>query len=383
VSDKQADIMIVDDVPANLDLLTNLLSEAGYRARPLPNGRLALQAARSDPPDLILLDINMPEMNGLEVCAQLKADPDLAEIPVIFISGLTETLDKVTAFGAGAVDYIIKPFHFEEVYARVKTHLELNRQKRELQQAYDRLRDLESLRDNLVHMIVHDMRNPLSVIILYGNLIKNQTLPEKAYGYVTTVLQSALALEELVASQLAVSKLEAGEMILDLEANDMEELVRQALEKAEPHRQARTITLAPPVQPITVICDAHLITRVVQNILNNALKFTDKETGVITIHIEPVNGATGEEKVCVRIIDNGPGIPAAYQERVFEKFGQVKSQQGGRHQGTGLGLAFCKLAVEAHAGRIGVESESGKGCTFWFELPGRPPAISSMDGPGK
>jgi two-component system, sensor histidine kinase and response regulator len=370
VSDEQADIMIVDDVPANLDLLTNLLGEAGYKARPLPNGRLALQAARSDPPDLILLDVNMPEMDGFEVCAQLKADPELAEIPVIFISGLTDTLDKVAAFSAGAVDYIIKPFRFEEVYARVQTHLEIGRQKRDLQQAYDRLQNLESLRDSLVHMIVHDMRNPLSAIILFGGLLKNQTLSEKARGYVATILQSAQGLEEMVTSQLAVSKMEAGEMVLD-------QLVRQALEKVESRRKGRTVNLAALGQPIPITCDAHLITRVVQNILTNALEFTDKETGVITIKIEPAKGQTEEDKVRVTITDNGPGIPAAYHDKVFEKFGQVGSRREGRHQGTGLGLAFCKLAVDAHGGRIGLESEVGDGCAFWFELPVNHPANES------
>lgn len=122
-----SNILIVDDTPANLRLLAGMLGEEGYRVRPVPNGRLALQSAAADPPDLILLDINMPEMDGYETCRRLKADPVLKTIPVIFVSALSETLDKVKAFGAGAVDYITKPFQVEEVLARVETHL-INRQ---------------------------------------------------------------------------------------------------------------------------------------------------------------------------------------------------------------------------------------------------------------
>lgn len=134
-------IMVVDDTPANLRLLTGMLKERGYKVRPVANGKFALQTAKHDPPDLILLDILMPEMNGYEVCERLKAEEQLANIPVIFISALDETMDKVKAFKVGGVDYVTKPFQFEEVEARVATHLELRRQKHLIQESYDRLRE--------------------------------------------------------------------------------------------------------------------------------------------------------------------------------------------------------------------------------------------------
>ena len=141
-------ILVVDDTPANLQVLAGMLKERGYKVRPVPNGRLALQAARHDPPDLILLDINMPDMNGYEVCEQLKADGKLKGIPVIFISALTEALDKVKAFAIGGVDYLTKPFQMEELHARVETHLKLRRLQIELEE-YSR--HLESARERLQH----------------------------------------------------------------------------------------------------------------------------------------------------------------------------------------------------------------------------------------
>jgi len=136
-------VIVVDDTPANLQLLTGMLKERGYRVRPVPSGKLALQAAKNDLPDLILLDIMMPEMDGYEVCERLKADDKLKEISVIFISALNETMDKVRAFGVGGVDYVTKPFQFEEVNARVSAHLELHRQRRKLKENYEQLRRLE------------------------------------------------------------------------------------------------------------------------------------------------------------------------------------------------------------------------------------------------
>ena len=167
-------ILIVDDTPANLLLLVNMLAERGYRPRPVSSGKLALQAARDETPDLVLLDINMPEMNGYEVCEHLKADAVLKDIPVIFISASGETIDKIKAFAVGGVDYVTKPFQLEEVDARVRTHLELRRlrlelerQNRRLQENYDHLGKLEDLQDKLTHMFVHDMRLPLIGITGY------------------------------------------------------------------------------------------------------------------------------------------------------------------------------------------------------------------------
>ncbi len=167
-----ADILIVDDTPANLQLLGGMLKDRGHRVRPVANGKLALQAAITTPPDLILLDISMPDPNGYEVCVQLKRQDRTRDIPVIFISALNETIDKVMAFGVGGVDYVTKPFQFEEVEARVACHLNLRRLQRdltlrnnELWQSNEELRRLQELRDNLTHMIVHDLRSPLSGVI--------------------------------------------------------------------------------------------------------------------------------------------------------------------------------------------------------------------------
>ena len=150
-------ILIVDDTPANVLLLVRMLTQRGYQTQSVLGGKRALEAAHADRPDLILLDITMPEMNGYEVCEQLKADPALKDIPVIFISALSETIDKVKAFRVGGVDYVTKPFQFEEVYARIQTHLQLHR--------------LEKLRDDLTHMVVHDLRNPLSVIFIFLDIL--------------------------------------------------------------------------------------------------------------------------------------------------------------------------------------------------------------------
>src|SRR5436190_5857867 len=173
------DILIVDDTPANLQLLTGMLKDRGYKVRPAPNGRLALQAAQMQPPDLILLDINMPDVDGYEACAQLKASELLRDVPVIFISALDETLDKVRAFAVGGVDYVTKPFQFDEVEARVSAHLrlrqlqlELQERNRDLQAVNEQLQRVQELRDNLTHMIVHDLRSPLGGIVGYHDLLQ-------------------------------------------------------------------------------------------------------------------------------------------------------------------------------------------------------------------
>ena len=343
-------ILIVDDTPANLLLLAKMLTARGYTSRPVPGGRLALQAARAEPPDLILLDVTMPEMDGYEVCAQLKADAALKDIPVIFISARNETIDKVKAFSAGGVDYVTKPFQFEEVYARIETHLQLRR--------------LEKLRDDLTHMVVHDLRNPLAVICGFLDILElheAQALSASTRKLVTVARRSAEELLNMIGSLLDVSKMEAGEMKLQREPCDLDALIRAVLVTTQPLTGNRTVAFDVPESSLRVTVDAGLIRRVIQNLLSNAFKYTPAD-GAIRIVVTPSSG-----EVRIAVTDTGPGIAPEHHQRIFEKFGQVEDRKS--RLGTGLGLTFCKLAVEAHGGRIGVESEVGKGSTFWLTLP--------------
>jgi signal transduction histidine kinase len=345
-----ATILIVDDMPANLLLLERTLSGRGYIVKPVPCGKLALQTARAEPPDLILLDIAMPEMDGYEVCKRLKADPALKAIPVIFISAMDQTIDKVKAFSVGGVDYVTKPFQLEEVHARVRTHLQLHR--------------LEKLRDDLTHMVVHDLRNPLTIIFGFLDsleLDEAQKLSASNQTLVTLARRSAEELLDMIGSILDVSKMGAGEMKLRGELCDLDELLRAVIATNQPLPGGRTVTLDAWDAPHTVTADVGLIRRVLQNLLSNALNYTPSG-GDIRIVVTP-----SDHEVRVTVTDTGPGIAPEYHERIFEKFGQVENRN--HRLGTGLGLTFCKMAIESHGGRIGVESEVGKGSTFWFALP--------------
>ena len=347
---KTPNILIVDDTPANVLLLVRMLAERGYRPRPVSSGKLALEAARAEPPDLILLDITMPEMNGYEVCEQLKADAALKDIPVIFVSALHETMDKVKAFRVGAVDYVTKPFQFEEVYARVQTQLQLHR--------------LEKLRDDLTHMVVHDLRNPLSVIFAFLDLLdldESKNISDSTRSFTTLARRSAEELRNMISSILDVSKMGEGEMKLQREPCDLCALIRGVVASTQPLPGRRTVTLEAPESPLRVMADVGLIRRVFQNLLSNALNYTPTGGDVRIV------ATLSSEVIRVTVTDAGPGIAAEDHRRIFEKFGQVESHDN--RTGTGLGLTFCKLAVEAHGGRIGVESEVGAGSTFWLTLP--------------
>jgi|GEM_PF-4712250 len=248
-------ILIVDDTPANVLLLARMLTERGYRTRSAPGGVLALEAARAETPDLILLDVAMPEMDGYQVCECLKADPVLKDIPVIFISALHETLNKVKAFRVGGVDYVTKPFHFEELHARVQTHL--------------RLRRLEQLRDDLTQMVVHDLRNPLTVICGFLDILEfhdARKLSASTRTLVTVARRSAEDLLNMIGSILDVSKIGAGEMKLQREPCDLPALIRTVLDSSQPLPDSRSLTLDATESSLIITADIGLIRRVFQNL---------------------------------------------------------------------------------------------------------------------
>lgn len=343
-------ILIVDDTPANVLLLVRMLNMRGYNTRSVLSGKLALQAAHAEIPDLILLDITMPDMNGFEVCTQLKNDEKLKDIPVIFISALNDTVDKVKAFRVGGVDYVTKPFQFEEVYARIQTHVHLRR--------------LEKLRDDLAHMVIHDLHNPLSVIngfLHHLETQESQHLSKSTNEYIALARLSADELRYMISAILDVSKLASGEMSLKREDFDLYALIRSVIASTHPLPGNRTITLLESASYFIIKADQGLLRRIIQNLVGNALRYTPAK-GDVRIIITPF-----ANEVRITVTDIGPGIAPEFHRRIFEKFGQVTEHD--QQLGTGLGLYFCKLAVEAHGGRIGVDSEVGSGSTFWMVLP--------------
>jgi signal transduction histidine kinase len=366
------DLLVVDDTAANLRLLTRLLSDAGFRVRPAPSGELALRAARAEPPDLVLLDVDMPDMDGFEVCRRFKADPALAQIPVLFLSALSETEDKLAAFRAGGVDYVTKPFRIEELRARIDAHLELRRlrlaleeRNRQLDQSYRRLSEVERLRHDLIHMIAHDMRSPLMGVSGYLELLEREQagLRPDHRDFVARALDSTRALVRLVDAMLDADRLESRELPVHLADNDLRSLVERATATLG-SLAADRVRLPPASAPaVTAHCDADLIVRVAANLLANALLYSDESEPV---EVEIANGGAG--RVRVEVHDRGPGVPEDLRPRLFEKY-VTRGRARGRARSMGLGLAFCKLAVEAHHGEIGFESALGQGSRFWFELP--------------
>ena len=357
----RGDILIVDDTHSNLQLLVSMLKDYGYKARPVSSGPAGIRAAQSSPPDLILLDINMPQIDGYEVCKRLKADEKLKSIPVIFISGLNEPLDKVRAFQVGGVDYITKPFEVEEVAARVDTHLNLRRQREALAANVERLHELERMRDALTQMIVHDMRSPLLALQLSIDVACESAPSNPVLNKVlTTARHSTVFLVEMVSQILDLSQLEAGALEIKKTPEDLVELARTAIDHCHYLAADKNVELL-GAKTVPIECDGGLIQRVIGNLVGNALKFTPPRGKIsVTVRVSRMLAR-------VSVQDNGPGIAKENFTRIFDKFVQIEGPD--RRKGSGLGLAFVKLAAEAHGGKVGLESELGVGSTFWVELP--------------
>jgi two-component system sensor histidine kinase/response regulator len=341
-----------------------MLGERGFEVRPVTSGRNALQAARQVMPDLVLLDINMPEMDGYEVCRQLKAIETLRHVPVIFLTALAETADKLRAFSVGGVDYISKPFQIDEVLARVNVHLALRRAQNDLAENLERLRDLERVRDNLVHMVVHDMRSPITVLSAYLDLAQNISVEPRSAelaSYLSAASRSAQTLATMTNELLDVSKMEAGKLSLNLDRCDLLGLASEAVAAISAMDRTRSISVEGA--PGFALCDRAIISRVLQNLLSNAIKHTP-ESSPIRVTVAPHNAA-----LRVAVLDSGPGVPVEFRNKIFEKFGAMELRANRKYHSVGLGLAFCKLAIQAHNGAIGVDSNQPRGSVFWFEIP--------------
>lgn len=372
------DILIVDDVPHNLELLSAMLVKRGYVVRPALNGIVALRAAQANPPDLILLDINMPEMNGYEVCQQLKAADITRDIPVIFISALDETIDKVRAFEIGGVDYVTKPFQVEEVLARIETQLMLYRQRQELERQRHELEilrererqyfnEMNRIKDEFVRTVSHDLKNPISVVVGYVHLLREggNIVDEDDLLYLDRIEEGAESMRALIMNLLDLARLEAGSA-LTLEPHGLSEFLRICMEGFELAAESKDIELVfiPPSEDLIMGFDRTRMVQAISNLLSNAIKYT-REGGRVELRAE-----VHVDRVSISVCDNGVGIPAEDLPRLFQKFYRVQRNIDlSGTEGTGLGLSIVKAVIEQHQGSIVVESEVGMGTTFHITLP--------------
>jgi CheY-like chemotaxis protein len=229
----RGNILIVDDTPANLRLLSNMLAEQRYKVRSVINGQMALTATQASPPDLILLDIRMPEMNGYEVCEHLKADEDTHDIPIIFISALDATQDKVKAFTVGGVDYITKPFQLEEVLARVETHLALRNLQKSLQREIIERDKLIAELDAYAHTVAHDLKNPLGALVGFSDMLETEYTElsdEQLLLCVNTIAKSARKMTNIIEELLLLASVRKMDDVRT-EPLDMAAVVVEALDR--------------------------------------------------------------------------------------------------------------------------------------------------------
>jgi signal transduction histidine kinase len=368
-------ILIVDDIPANLRLLTGMLKLEGFEVATADSGRQALDMVAKAPPDVILLDVMMPQMDGFEVCGHLKSNPETSYLPVVMVTALHESSDRVRALEAGADDFLTKPVDEVEVVARVRSLVRAKRDREQLEIAYRDLHRAESMRDSMTAMLVHDLRTPLTAMLVPLDVLQSNqtgTLNDLQREMLTICARSGRQLLSLVNDLLDVSKMESGTMQLQLEPVKVVTIVEAAIAQVSlqaTNRQQNLDSNLPPNLP-ELLADDDLLVRVLVNLIGNAIKFTPSG-GSICVSANPTDDGTA---VSFAVQDTGEGVAAEDRERIFEKFAQAQGRPVNRRQSTGLGLTFCRLAVEAHGGRIWVDSASGEGSTFQFTVPLKPTA---------
>jgi two-component system, sensor histidine kinase and response regulator len=383
-----SDIIIADDSLDNLRVLTEILTAQGYLVRPAISGHVALKAIQNCSPDLVLLDIVMPDLDGYEVCRQIKAQHRTRDIPIIFMSALGEIVDKVKAFEAGAVDYITKPFYAEEILARVKIHLSLRTLQRELQaqngqlqqeiaeraQVEDalkaseqQLRELNASKDKLLSIIGHDLKSPLAslhTLLQFAEDYFETYTPEKLKELVVMQRTSIENLLKLLDNLLAWSRLQRGLFEYFPQRFPIEQAIRRNVDLFGQMAAQKQIRVHASVDPqVFVYADYNMLDTVIRNLMSNALKFTPVG-GSVEISVRPC-----ENGVEVAVTDTGLGIAADVLPFLFQ-IDRIPKRLGTAHEtGTGLGLFVCQELLAKNRGRLDVESAVGKGTTFRLTLP--------------
>lgn len=369
-------VLVADDSDANCELLREQLHSLGFRTVAAYDGPSVLAATLEHRPDLVILDVQMPagDLNvedgatGFEVCRRLKRDPRSASTPVIFITALNESDDRIRAIEAGGDDFLAKPHNRLLLGARVRSLLKLKATTDALEQSYRRVREVERMRDDLMKMIVHDLKTPLTSILATLELLGDGdlgALTERQRDAVRDTHGKAEELLTLIDDLLEVRRIEETSIALHPETIDPGELLEELLRDwALRFQQEHTVAAADVAADAPPFAgDRGMLKRVFGNLIQNALVHSAAPIELTLVARPDPNG------IRFSVVDTGPGIPPEYHDVIFQKFEQVRTAHAPRVRNSGLGLTFCRLVVEAHGGRIWVQSAEGAGSSFHLVLP--------------
>ena len=362
-------VMVIDDTPANLRLLAQMLAQVGYDVRVANSGEAGLRAAQAISPDLILLDVMMPGMDGYQACELLKADPSTHDIPVIFISALTQLESKMRGFTLGGADFITKPFQSEEVLARVRTHLSLRSLQRQLEQANAALQkqvvELERQNEELdafAHMVAHDLKNPLNNIMGFSELLQRRAnMDAQTVDNITRwIFEGGAKMNDIIDSLLLLSGVRRSDVTpVPLE---MGRLVEAALRRLRFEIELNeAVVIVPPDWP-KALGYAPWVEQVWSNYLSNAIKYGGVPPR-LALSAAPLPGG---RLVRFAVQDNGLGLTPDEMSQLFKPFARLHKNQASGH---GLGLTIVERIVTKLGGSVGVESVPGNGSAFYFTLP--------------
>lgn len=367
-------ILIVDDISKNIQVVGNILKDNGYNINFALTGETALEHIKQNDYDLILLDIMLPGLNGIEVCRILKSDSKLKDIPVIFLTAKTDLESISEGFQAGGVDYVTKPFMKDELLARVKTHIEINTQRKELI-------ELNNTKNKFFSIIAHDLKNSLGGLMSYTKFLAtdiNQSDPGTIKKIANNTSKLAKNTYDFLENLLTWSRSQMGHISFTPQYNDLFSAVEDELRIISVSAKQKNISIQNEIINDTIIfCDLNMISTVLRNLLTNAVKFTN-EGGTIKItsrftEENVKNEKTGETDLIkfieVSVIDNGIGMQPRVSDKLFKEESTYSSAGTNKEIGTGLGLLLCREFVNKHQGKIRVESSVNVGSTFYFSIP--------------
>jgi two-component system, sensor histidine kinase and response regulator len=364
-ADSPARILVTDDQLANIQVVGSMLGKLGYDIIPASDGPTALKRLSVSMPDLILLDVLMPGMDGVQVCRRIRENPAWEDIPIIFLSAADDKEVVVRALEAGGVDYVTKPFNHAELLSRVRTHLDLKG-------ARDRLQRLAEDKDELLGILAHDLKNHLGGVEMSACLLRERMArqgDDRSAQLSENIWHSSSQLLAFVKEFLANSAADHG-ILLHPEPVRLDDSVARAVQdyREAARRKNLEFHVQIPPNPAMVLADPHALSRVLDNLISNAVKFSPPNKQILVTVCHADDGAS-----CT-IQDQGPGFTPDDQARMFRRYGRLSARPTGGEPSTGLGLSIVKKLVHAMNGRLTCTSEPGAGASFTLWVPAAVPA---------